>query len=152
MQNITSDSIILTWEKLKIAYYPKGLTYKIQVSSDNRTTWHQPKRGDLEIKNGSHKIPIKNLYAYWNYWIKVSAKSNAVDENNHDFWSEASEKHFRTTAKQPKRAPETPLGSFYIDSMETQLRLYWEKLPDNEHNGPGFHYIVNELDRDGVVM
>ncbi|KAM7346854.1 cytokine receptor-like isoform 1-T2 [Cochliomyia hominivorax] len=149
-QNITSDSIALSLEKLKIAYYTKiGLTYHIEIR-DNNSNWMEKHLGDLECQNGTCNIVINHLYAFWLYWIKVRVKSKAVDNDN--FWSDESIIQFRTKSKQPNRAPEIPLGSFYIDSSETQLQLYWEKMPEYEYNGPGFHYIVNEISDHGDVI
>ncbi|XP_037805677.1 cytokine receptor-like [Lucilia sericata] len=149
-RNITSHSIALSLEKLKISYYiEKGLTYDIQIR-DNNSNWQTPQMGDLECQNGTCNIIISNLYAFWLYWIKVRVKSNAV--NNDDFWSKENIISFRTKSERPHRAPEAPLGSFYIDSSDTELRLYWEQMPEHEHNGPGFHYIVNETNGNGDVM
>lgn len=93
---------------------------------------------------------ISNLYAFWLYWIKVRVKSNAVEGDN--YWSEESIISFRTKPDRPKRAPATPLGSFYIDSTETKLQLYWEHMPKHEENGPGFHYIIDEVNEVGESM
>ncbi|XP_065363513.1 cytokine receptor-like [Calliphora vicina] len=149
-QNITSDSIAISLEKLKISYYIKiGLTYDIQIR-DNNSNWRTPQTGELECQNGTCNIVISNLYAFWLYWIKVKVKSNMVD--NDEFWSKEKIISFHTKSERPKRAPETPLGSFYIDNTETQLRLYWEQMPKYEYNGPGFHYVINEINEHGVAM
>lgn len=136
-------------EKLKVSYY-KGLNYDIQIR-DNRSEWQNVQRGVLKCRR-SHcdNIIIRNLYAFWTYSIKVRVKSSEVD--NDQFWSEGKITTFRTKAERPKRAPKTPVGSFYIDSTETQLRLYWEAMPDYEYNGPSFQYIINELNEYDDIM
>lgn len=151
-QNVTSESITLTWQNMMYKFYPDGLYYEIQISEDNRTSWQTIQTEDLEFHNLNFRKVIKNLYAFWYYWIKVRVKSNSVDKDSDEFWSNASMIGFKTFGKRPQRAPETPLGSFYIDSSETQVRLYWEQLPEREHNGPDFHYVVNEINRHNVVI
>lgn len=97
-----------------------------------------------------YTIVISDLYAYWTYWVKVKVKSKAVDDDN--FWSDECIESYKTKPQEPKRAPQAPLGSFYIDSSETHLQLYWEEMPNFEHSGPGFHYIVNEKNEKGHVV
>ncbi|KAI9589947.1 hypothetical protein GQX74_008115, partial [Glossina fuscipes] len=147
INNITSDSVTLKWYKHNVAYYPRNLTYHISVR-DNRTNNYKN-----EYVNCNRSAIMKNLKAYWPYIIKIRAKSNAVDDNDDDsMWSEATEKHFITLQRKPDRSPKLPLGSFYIYNTETQLRLYWEQLEESEHNGPEFHYIINEIDENDIII
>ncbi|XP_058983188.1 cytokine receptor [Musca domestica] len=145
VQNITSNSATLTWEKIKFSYYRKGLLYEIRIPEAN---W---------IRTGTMVHPedsviVNNLYSYWTYHVEIRVKSKIVDAQNDRFWSKTSTRTFSTKTKRPDKAPDTPCGSFYIDSTETQLRLYWGHLPEFEHCGPGFHYLVNEIDSDGLVI
>lgn len=136
-------------EKLKFSYY-KGLDYDIH-RRDKNSPWQNIQRGVLKSPNGiCNIIIISDLYAFWSYEIKVRVKSSEVEGDK--FWSVGKTVSFSTKAERPKRPPETPVGSFYIDSTETQLRLYWEQMPEYEFDGPAFQYIINEVNGNGVVM
>ena len=137
-------------EKLKFSYY-KGLEYDIQRRDKNSPSWKNIQRGVLKSSNGIRNIIIvRDLYAFWSYEIKVRVKSSEVEDDK--FWSEGKSVLFNTKAERPKRPPETPVGSFYIDSTETQLRLYWEQMPEYEYNGPAFQYIINEVNGYGDIV
>uniref|UniRef100_A0A1A9WHQ8 Cytokine receptor n=1 Tax=Glossina brevipalpis TaxID=37001 RepID=A0A1A9WHQ8_9MUSC len=146
INNITSDSVMLKWKKHNVGYYPRNLKYRINLR-DNRTNEDKD-----EYVNWNRSAIIKNLKAYWPYAIKIQAKSMAVDDDDDTMWSEATEKYFNTSQRKPDRAPKLPLGSFYIYNTETQLRLYWEQLEESEQNGPEFHYIINEINEDDIII
>lgn len=148
-QNITSDSMVLSWSKFRYTYYKMGLLYEIQILNNQSSGWQT--YAIKETKKGDFKTVINNLYSDWQYSVKVRLRSKAADRNNENLWSEASTISIRTDGRPPRRAPQTSLGSFYIESTETQLWLYWGNLPETDHCGPGFHYIVNELSSTGVV-
>lgn len=70
--------------------------------------------------------------------------------NDDSYWSEPYIQKFQTLACPPDTAPITDVGSFYIDSSETKVRLYWRQLPNYKENGPDFKYVVIQVKRDGV--
>ncbi|XP_061395883.1 cytokine receptor-like [Musca vetustissima] len=145
VQNITTNSATVIWEKIKFGYYGKGLLYEIKI----------PEAGWIRTGTMRHQVDsvvVNNLYSYWRYNVEIRVKSMLVDTQDDRFWSETSTEHFNTKQKRPVKAPDTPCGSFYIDSTETQLRLYWGNLPEHDHCGPGFHYVVDEIDANGVVI
>lgn len=149
--NVTSENATLTWEEHKTGYYLSGIRYDIQIR-DNYSNWHIPKMGEVQCQNEICNTVLKDLYAFWPYMIKVKIMSKSVNENDESLWSEPSTKSFQTIGRRPYKAPDVPWGSFYIDSTETELRLYWGRLDERDHCGPGFHYIVDEIDNNGVVM
>ncbi|XP_073828739.1 cytokine receptor-like [Musca autumnalis] len=145
-KNTTSNSVTLQLVNLKFGHYRStGLLYEIKIRDK-----YSDRIKIGEMQQSVDTVVVDDLYSYWNYTVEIRVKpKNAVDDR---FWSGTSRHTFRTQAKRPNRPPDTPSGCFYIDSTETQLRLYWESLPEQEHCGPAFHYVVDEIDTSGVVI
>lgn len=152
--NVGNDSVSIRWHKLNIDHYPKKLRYDVRLR-DNESDWFVPNWRQTNRDNCC-QIVIDNLYPYWSYAIKLRAKSKYIDDmeeadssaDAERMWSEPTIQYIRTEPVRPRRAPQVPLGAFYIDNTETQLRLYWEHVPPRDRNGPDFHYIISELEAD----
>lgn len=161
--NTTSKTVTLIWHKPNIGYYyPKYLIYDIRLNDDGdgvddgSNSWFIPQyKPPSNLGNGTFSVTISELQAYWRYKLRIRVKSKAVDQSiaaTDDMWSKASELSFHTMPCPPHLSPLTAFGGFYIDNTETDLHLYWNEIDITQHNGPDFHYIINELSDSNVVM
>lgn len=167
--NIGTNSVNIHWNKHNIGYYPKRIRYQVLLREDHdQGKWFVPKwRQHERCRNSSCQIIIENLYSYWPYTLQVRAKSNSIEDDKDDgrsvdveggqgemWWSQPTIQQFRTLPSAPVRAPIVPLGAFYIDNSETQLRLYWEEVAASDRNGPDFHYLIRgmQAERPDIVM
>lgn len=89
-------------------------------------------------------------YANWNYTIMIKVKKSKSTIPN--LWSEPLIYKFKTKPMKPMKAPITTNGGFYINSTETQVRLYWEQLAPHEENGDNFSYSIEEIYKNGQIM
>lgn len=144
-----NNSVTIRWNKHNIVYYPKKLRYDVLIRDSNESDWFVPHwRQSDRCRNSTCQIFIDNLFSYWTYSLKIRAKSNVIeeDEGSEKMWSQPAIQNFRTLPSKPLKAPKVPLGAFYVDNTETQLRLYWEHINATYHNGPDFHYVILEMD------
>lgn len=141
-----SHSISLSCNYKKASFYP-GFVYDFKIF--NQSHWYTPVE---YTRNTICPTYVGNLNAYWTYTLQLRMKSVEALNNVTDLWSDPASLSFRTSPSQPADAPQTPLGSFYIDGVETYLRLYWEQIAKHKENGPNFHYVVRELSQSGDVV
>ncbi|XP_075157421.1 cytokine receptor-like [Haematobia irritans] len=150
VSKVTSDRVILTWNIVKISYYnDSGLEYAMELRESNGD-WKMQEADVLNHSKGKFSVAIKGLHSYWQYFFRVRVKTKKV--NNKRFWSYPTIVKFITTIKRPQLAPDAPHGSFYIDSAETHVTLYWSPLAEKDHCGPDFHYVVYEITPTGVEI
>ncbi|XP_061392662.1 cytokine receptor [Musca vetustissima] len=144
IDNISVDGIRLTWQMVKWEKYRnKGLQWEVLIEPENATTI----RGDAPYRDHNEmKLRVTNLpYAYWHYDLKLRVRVKHPKAQ----WSDQFVLPFRTAAKRPQRPPRMDPGSFYINSAETMVTVYWEELPTFEYNGDNFTYVVRSIRRDG---
>lgn len=112
--------------------------------------WEYPSNYEIRNNRSEYKLIVRNLpFAYFWYEISVRLRVKRSTRNHDDeYWSEPSIQSFQTLACPPETSPLTDAGSFYIDSSETKVRLYWKQLPDFKENGPQFEYIIKQIIRD----
>lgn len=153
-EEITTDTVVIKWYILKYSFYTaKGLDFEVLVRpKGNGTIWrrlHYEKENDRsEYKLKVYKLPFAHVW----YEISVRLRVHKSGRNDDDYWSEPYVQEFQTLACPPKNPPMTDNGSFYIDSSETTVRLYWKQLEHYEENGPDFEYVIKEVRRDGEVV
>ncbi|XP_037808231.1 cytokine receptor [Lucilia sericata] len=146
VESLTVDSIKLswqmaTWEKYRI----KGLEWEVLLQPENSTilTREAPVREHNELRLRLNNLP----YAYWHYKLMIRVRvrhPNAI-------WSEQFVYKFRTAARRPQRPPRVQPGSFYIDSTETRITVYWEELLPQDYNGSNFTYVITAIQPDGKL-
>lgn len=147
IENVSVDSIKLSWQMSNWEKYrPKGLQWEVLVHPENSSIiqCEGPVRDHNEMRLRLNNLP----YAYWRYklLIRVRVKSsNAI-------WSEQFIYTFRTGARRPQRPPTVQPGSFYIDSTETRITIYWEELLPIEYNGDNFTYLITPIDSQGKLV
>ncbi|XP_065364504.1 cytokine receptor [Calliphora vicina] len=146
VESLTVDSIkvswqMATWEK----YRSKGLQWEILLQPENSTIMQceAPVREHNELRLRLHNLP----YAYWHYKLMIRVRVR----NPNATWSEQFVYTFRTAARRPERPPRVQPGSFYIDSSETLITVYWEELMPHEYNGDNFTYAITSLQPNGKV-
>uniref|UniRef100_A0A1I8MKL2 Fibronectin type-III domain-containing protein n=1 Tax=Musca domestica TaxID=7370 RepID=A0A1I8MKL2_MUSDO len=147
IDNISVDGIRLTWQMIKWEKYRnKGLQWEVLIQPENGTVI----RGDAPYRDHSElKLRLTNLpYAYWRYDLKLRVRVKHPKAQ----WSEQLILPFRTAAKRPQRPPRMDAGSFYINSAETMVTVYWEELPAFEYNGDNFSYVIRSVRRDGNLI
>ncbi|XP_037930826.1 cytokine receptor [Teleopsis dalmanni] len=140
--NITTTFFEATWKIPKGEKYKnKGLDWNIQLTPETKNI-----SKDIQMKSNTEvHIQLYDLpFAFYKYDLKirVKVKTALLKEK---MWSEPFLLSFNTSARLPDRPPRTSNGSFYIDSTETYVRLYWELLGPTEYNGDNFTYIISEF-------
>lgn len=147
--------MLLKWYNSRYSYYSsKGFDYDLQVKPQDL----EPLR-NLDFRATHYKeeysIEIINLpYAYFKYnvTLRLRVKQSVSRDDDETLWSAAYTQQFQTEACLPESAPQTDVGSFYIDATETKVRLYWHQLPYYRQNGPDFKYVIKQVERDGKIM
>lgn len=145
IDSLTVDSIklawkMITWEK----YRPIGLQWEILLQPQNFSII--PIRDVPTREYNEMRLRINNLpYAFWHYklMIRVRVKHPSA------IWSEQFVYTFRTEARPPQRPPKVDPGSFYVDTSETDITIYWEELLPEEYNGDNFTYVITSVLPDG---
>ncbi|KAI9588952.1 hypothetical protein GQX74_007121, partial [Glossina fuscipes] len=152
-EKITNSSVVLKWHMPKYSYYTsKGLQYDIRLRPRD-FDWMNHSNYEIRSNRSEYKLILRNLpYAYYWYQICVRIRVKRMARNDESTWSEPSEQEFQTTACPPELPPKTDIGSFYIDSSETRVRLYWQQLPEYKENGPDFQYVIKQVKRDSVIV
>ncbi|XP_050327902.1 uncharacterized protein LOC126757993 isoform X2 [Bactrocera neohumeralis] len=145
VENITSNSVYLSWKNRKQDYYKAiGLEYNITVEPDDHEKYNLTEYSERLAYN----FTLPNLpYANWQYVLNVSARVNC----NTSEWNEPTKVVFKTAPRQPDRAPRTYVGGFDINEADI-ITLYWEGLADYERNGENFTYVIQELDMYGQEL
>nr|WKE35095.1 domeless 3 [Bactrocera dorsalis] len=150
VENITSDSVYLSWKDRKQDYYKDiGLEYNITVEPDDNKKYNLTKTHLTEYSEKlAYNFTLPNLpYANWQYVLSVRARVNC----NTSEWNEPTQEVFTTAPRRPDRAPHTYVGGFYINDKDI-ITLNWEDLADYERNGENFTYVIQELNMDGQVL
>lgn len=145
--SITVSSIRLAWQMPNWEKYrPKGLQWEVLVQPENSSalTYDAPYREHNELRLRLNNLP----YAYWHYELKIRVRVNRP----YSIWSEQLIFPFRTAARRPQHAPLVQPGSFYIDSSETRITVYWKELLPFEYDGYNFTYAITSVRRDGKLM
>ncbi|XP_037828715.1 cytokine receptor-like isoform X2 [Lucilia sericata] len=153
IEKITNNMIIIKWNNPKYSFYtPKGLDYEILFKAEG-AHWANPLNYEIRNNRSEYKVIVRNLpYAYFWYELSVRIRVKKSARNDDSYWSEPYVQKFQTLPCPPDTAPITDVGSFYIDSSETKVRLYWHQLPYYKYNGPDFKYVIKEVKRDGVSV
>ncbi|KAM7346462.1 cytokine receptor domeless [Cochliomyia hominivorax] len=145
IESLTVDSIKLAWQMITWEKYrPIGLQWEILLQPENSTV--TTVREGLVREHNEMRLRLNNLpFAHWRYklMIRVRVKSSMA------IWSEQFVYTFRTAARRPQRPPRVQPGSFYVDSSETRITVYWEELLPQEYNGDNFTYIITAVHPDG---
>lgn len=129
------------------------MEYEIKLKPNGFEKWIAISNYQIRTNRSEYKLIIPNLpYAYYTYEISLRLRVKKSARNDDSYWSEKCVRRFKTAACPPATAPLTGTGSFYIDSSETKVRLYWRQLPDYWENGPDFKYIIKEIKRDGEIV
>lgn len=147
VDSVTVDGIRLAWQMNNWEKYrPKGLQWEVLVQPENGTII----RGEPPIRDHNElRLRLSNLpYAYWRYELKLRLRVKHPKAQ----WSEQFVFPFRTAARRPQRPPHMQPGSFYINSAETLVTLYWEELEPYEYNGDNFTYVIRSVRRDGNLV
>ncbi|KAM7350750.1 cytokine receptor-like isoform 2-T4 [Cochliomyia hominivorax] len=150
-EKITNNSVIIKWNNPKYSFYAaKGLQYEIRLRAKG-AHWENISNYQIRTNRSEYKLIVPNLpFAYFLYDISVRLRVKKSARNDDSYWSEPYIQRFQTKACPPATAPITDEGSFYIDSSETKVRLYWHQLPHFKENGPDFKYVIKEVKRDGI--
>uniref|UniRef100_A0A1B0A054 Fibronectin type-III domain-containing protein n=1 Tax=Glossina pallidipes TaxID=7398 RepID=A0A1B0A054_GLOPL len=146
IEELSVNGLTVAWRMPKWEDYRKSLKWEIIVQPENATALELP---GPERTHGFLRLQITNLpYAYWHYQLKIRVRVKAPDA----IWSEQFIFPFRTLARKPDRPPLIKPGSFYVDSQETRVTIYWEELSPYEYNGDNFTYTVTEVRRGGKII
>ncbi|XP_036339002.1 cytokine receptor-like [Rhagoletis pomonella] len=143
---LTTDSMEATWSMPKYdSYTPnkhRGLQWEVLLQPDGfpaRNTSAQVRV--VRVERGCKLFVSELPYAY--YWyelrLRVKVRNAAASE---DMWSPTFRYRFRTQPRLPDRPPRTDNGGFYVNPLETEVRLYWEQLEKWEENGDNFTYVI----------
>lgn len=155
LEKITNNTIVIKWNNPKYSFYAaKGLEYEIRLRPVGpELKWIYLSNYEIRQNRSEYKIIVKNLpYAYFSYDLSVRLRVKKLGRIDDSYWSEPYIQRFKTLACPPDTAPLTDVGSFYIDSSETKVRLYWHQLPFYKENGPNFQYVVKRVMRDDVTV
>lgn len=146
VESLTVDSIKLSWSMPNWDKYRlKGLQWEVLLEPENSTVTALE---DPVREHNLMRLRLNNLpYAYWNYKLKIRVRV----KHPAAVWSEPFEYKFRTDARLPQRPPRIEPGSFYIDSTETRMTVYWEELLPHEYNGDNFTYVIYSVTPDGKI-
>ncbi|XP_075155385.1 cytokine receptor domeless [Haematobia irritans] len=147
IDNVYEEGIRLAWQMPNWEKYrTKGLQWEVLVQPENGTLI----RGENPVRDHNEmRLRLSNLpYAYWHYQLKVRVRVKHPKAK----WSEQFLYDFRTSPRKPERPPRMDPGSFYINSAETNVTVYWEELEPYEYNGENFKYIIRSVRRDGVAI
>ncbi|XP_073835729.1 cytokine receptor domeless [Musca autumnalis] len=147
IDSVSVDGIRLTWQMINWEKYrTKGLQWEVLIQPENGTEI----RGEAPVRDHNElKLRLANLpYAYWRYELKLRVRV----KHSKAQWSEQLVFPFRTAARKPQRPPRMDAGSFYINSAETMVTIYWEELPTYEYNGDNFTYAIRSVRRDGQLI
>lgn len=144
---------MIKWNNPKYSFYAaKGLEYEIRLKPQG-SSWINLSNYEIRNNRSEYKLIVRNLpFAYFWYEISVRLRVKKSARNDDSYWSEPYKQKFQTLACAPDTAPLTDVGSFYVDSSETKVRLYWRQLPHYKQNGPDFKYIIKQVKRDGVEV
>ncbi|XP_013097747.2 cytokine receptor isoform X1 [Stomoxys calcitrans] len=151
-EKITNNSAVIKWRMPKYSYYAaKGLQYQVLLRLKNRANWMNFTKFKTRNNGSEYRITLFDLpYAY--FWYELSLRVRVTSPNDDSYWSEPHIEEFQTKACPPNAAPLTDVGSFYINSTETVLRLYWHQIPDYRVNGPDFKYTIKQIKMDDVEV
>lgn len=147
VDSVTMDTIRLTFQMPNWELYrAKGLQWEVLVKPDNGSilVYEPPVREYSDLRLRLNNLP----YPFWRYelMLRVRVKHpNAV-------WSEQLIYPFHTAAHRPFRPPQVQPGSFYVDSSETRVTIYWEELQLCEYNSDNFTYAIKSVRMNGTLM
>ncbi|XP_011176919.1 cytokine receptor [Zeugodacus cucurbitae] len=150
---LTKDSMDAIWSMPKYdSYSPnkhRGLQWEILLQPDgfavqniSASTQARLVRFDRGCKLSLIDLP----YAHYWYELRLRVKVRTAVAGE-DMWSQTFKYRFRTRPRMPDRPPRTDNGGFYINPLETEVRLYWEQLEKWEENGDNFTYIIRALEK-----
>lgn len=103
----------------------------------------------ISNRNAEYKLRLNLTYAFYSYTVRLRIRVTAKHYDD-TMWSEPALFTFQTKSRLPKSPPTTDVGSFYMDSTETNITLYWKQIPDYDQNGANFKYIIKSVQRDGI--
>ncbi|XP_055914177.1 cytokine receptor-like isoform X2 [Eupeodes corollae] len=146
LTNITSNGVLLVWDILNRDAYTKNTTGDLFFSISLRSDRFEFSRNDFSIENqGNHFwVKIANLYPFVKYGVNIRVKAN-LTFNNERMWSNTFEESFTTSSKKPNKPPYIGIGNFYVHPKEKIISLFWQQMPEYEHNGPNFEYEISNI-------
>ncbi|XP_055904411.1 uncharacterized protein LOC129940176 isoform X2 [Eupeodes corollae] len=151
--NLTSNSVTLYWNVLKFSQFSQtnGLQYEIKLHPENFDWYKVNKNSEIQTNRGHYEAKIYNLqYPYRRY--NFSVKARVANISTDTMWSEPFQGTFFTQSRRPDRPPNVGFGSFFFDSTNKNIRLYWETLAEYERNGPDFKYNFTVVRCDGKLI
>ena len=154
VEKITPHSAVLTWKIVKYSYYSDsdGLSYEVRLQPEAEN-WKNLSNNDFKVSrsNADYSIHLTHLpYAYYNYTVSLRLRINSAKDKA--IWSEPFVREFQTLAKLPDNPPATDVSSFYVDSQQQKVTLYWRQLLRPHHNGPNFTYIFTQIKKDDKII
>ncbi|XP_050328701.1 cytokine receptor [Bactrocera neohumeralis] len=148
---LTTDSMDAIWSMPKYdSYTPnkhRGLQWEVLLQPDSFAIENISSQVRVVRVDRGCKLSITELpYAHYSYELRLRVKVRTAVAGE-DMWSQTFKCRFRTKPRMPDRPPRTDNGGFYINPLETEVRLYWEQLEKWEENGDNFTYIIRALEK-----
>ncbi|XP_023161974.2 cytokine receptor [Drosophila hydei] len=118
----------IEWSKQLLMLPPNG-------SSDSGVIWSDPE----QLTNKERLCLFRLPRPYQNYTIQLKRRYAYASAH----WSRTFVYSFCTHPELPARPPVVWPSGYHIDPKRpSELHIYWQQLPQVEHNGPGFTYNV----------
>lgn len=150
---LTTDSMDAIWSMPKYdSYTPnkhRGLQWEVLLQADGFAVENISSPVRVARVDRGCKLSLTGLsYAHYSYELRLRVKVRTAVAGE-DMWSQTFKYRFRTRPRMPDRPPRTDNGGFYINPLETEVRLYWEQLEKWEENGDNFTYVIRALEKRG---
>ncbi|XP_053951853.1 cytokine receptor [Anastrepha ludens] len=148
---LTTDSMEAMWSMPKYdSYTPnkhRGLQWEVLLHPDGFPVRNSSAQVRVVHVERGCKLLLSELpYAYYWYELRLRVKVRAAAASE-DTWSPTFKYRFRTQPRMPDRPPRTDNGGFYVNPLETEVRLYWEQLEKWEENGGNFTYVIRGIEK-----
>ncbi|XP_067636829.1 cytokine receptor [Eurosta solidaginis] len=152
IHRLTTDTLEAVWNMPKYDWYSpnkhRGLLWEVLIQPVGFPVRDISAQVRVVHVERGCKLIVNDLpYAYYWYDLHIRVKVRTAVASD-DMWSSTFKYRFRTRPRIPDRPPRTDNGSFYINSLKTEVRLYWEQLEKWEENGDNFAYIIRAITKD----
>lgn len=139
---VTSNSAEVVFKTpVDIQTFPRKLDFEFFIFS---------KYGNL-TRFFNKSAPSTKLFVidlpYAHTWYEIKMRIKSAEATHEKYWSPWSELiHFKTLARRPDNPPKMAKGGFNYGPTGEFVYVYWQHLPEYEHNGDDFKYIVHSND------